>query len=212
VKTEALIEMLARGAGPAPRTIVARRLAPACVAGLGVSTLLALALIGTLPAPTFATMAPWMKLVYTGALVLGAALFAARASRPAASVAGPCTMILAVVGVMAVAASVGTTLFRAPGERWAALLGETWKVCPWNVLALSLPALALSFWAMRGLAPTRPRVAGLAAGLLAGALGAFGYSLACPESTMAFVVVWYTLGIVLTGLLGAALGPRLLRW
>jgi hypothetical protein len=43
-------------------------------------------------------------------------------------------------------------------------------------------------------------------------LGASGYALACPEASPAFVAVWYSLGVLLTGLLGAALGPRLLRW
>ncbi|GAP39034.1 NrsF family protein [Piscinibacter sakaiensis] len=52
----------------------------------------------------------------------------------------------------------------------------------------------------------------LSVGLLARALGAFGYSLACPESRLAFVAVWYTMGVLFTGLLGAALGARLLRW
>jgi hypothetical protein len=73
-------------------------------------------------------------------------------------------------------------------------------------------ALAAALWALRGLAPTRPRAAGGAAGLLAGAVGAAGYSLACPEASPGFVAAWYTLGIALTGGLGALLGPRLLRW
>jgi hypothetical protein len=77
---------------------------------------------------------------------------------------------------------------------------------------LSLPALAAAFWAVRGLAPTRLRAAGFAAGLLAGSLGAFGYALSCPEVSPAFVAVWYTLGIGLTGAVGAGLGPRVLRW
>jgi hypothetical protein len=69
-----------------------------------------------------------------------------------------------------------------------------------------------SLWALRGLAPTRPRAAGLAAGLLAGAIGAFAYALACHEVSVAFVALWYSLGIALSGALGALLGPRLLRW
>lgn len=77
---------------------------------------------------------------------------------------------------------------------------------------MSLPALAAALWALRGLAPTRPRHAGFAAGLLAGAVRACGYALACTESSPAFIAAWYTLGILLTGCLGAALGPRVLRW
>ena len=79
-------------------------------------------------------------------------------------------------------------------------------------LALSIAPLAGIIWALRGLAPTRLRLAGLCAGLLAGAIGAAGYALACTEQSAAFVAVWYSLGIAVSGLLGCALGGRILRW
>ncbi len=79
-------------------------------------------------------------------------------------------------------------------------------------MVLSLPALAGALWAVRGLVPTQLRAAGFNAGLMAGALGAMGYALVCPEVSATFVAVWYSLGILLTGLLGTFLGPRLLRW
>ena len=63
----------------------------------------------------------------------------------------------------------------------------------------------------RGAAPA-PFGLAVAAGLLAGSVGAFGYALSCPEASPAFVAAWYTLGIVITGGVGAALGPRVLRW
>jgi hypothetical protein len=112
---------------------------------------------------------------------------------------------MALLGVFAVVAA-------PSGERMAAVLGHSWSRCPFNVLALSLPALGGALWALRGLAPTRPRAAGLAAGLFAGGLGACGYALACTELSPAFVAVWYSLGIGLSGALGAALGPSTLRW
>ncbi|MFO1333443.1 MAG: NrsF family protein, partial [Rubrivivax sp.] len=56
------------------------------------------------------------------------------------------------------------------------------------------------------------RAAGFAAGLLAGAIGALAYALACTEMAMSFVAAWYTLGILMVGALGALLGPRVLRW
>jgi hypothetical protein len=77
---------------------------------------------------------------------------------------------------------------------------------------LSLPALAGALWVLRSLAPTRPRAAGFAAGLFAGAAGAFGYAFACVEESAAFIALWYSLGIALAGALGALLGPRVLRW
>jgi len=211
MKTETLIDLLARDAGPAPRALAARRLSPAAFAGLLVSAGAAIAAFGLIPAPMFATAVPWTKMAYAGALALAAAWLVARLSRPAAPVRRPQAATAAVL--LAMAAYGAAALWSAPdGARLQALLGHSWTTCSWSVLALSLPALAASLWAVRGLAPTRPRAAGFAAGLLAGSVGAFGYSLSCPEGSPAFVALWYTLGIGLTGAIGAALGPRVLRW
>jgi hypothetical protein len=211
VKTERLIDLLARDAGPAPRALVLRRLGPAALLGLLASAAVALGWLGSVPAEMYRTPAPWMKLGYGAALALAAGWLAARLGRPAAPLAGPQRATAAVLAAMAAVGAV--VLLLAPdAARLQALLGHSWARCPWNVALLSLPALAAALWALRGLAPTRPRAAGLAAGLMAGALGALGYALSCEESSPAFVAVWYTAGVALVGLLGAALGPRVLRW
>lgn len=211
MKTDALIDMLSRDAGPAPRALAARRLSPAAVLGLLVSAGVAVAWFGAIPAQMFATAVPWTKMAYAASLALAAAWLTARLSRPAASTARPWRATAGVLLAMALVG--GASLSATPADaRLDALLGQSWSTCPWSVLALSMPALAASLWAVRGLAPTRPSLAGFAAGLLAGSVGAFGYSLSCPEASPAFVAVWYTLGIGLTGCLGAMLGPRVLRW
>jgi hypothetical protein len=211
VKTDALIDMLARDAGPAPRALAARRLSPAAAAGLLVSAAIAIAWFGVIPAQMFATAVPWTKMAYTGALALAAGWLTARLSRPAAPIAQPRRVTVLVLLSMALVGSVSLASTPA-GTRMDAVFGESWWTCPWSVLALSVPALAASLWAVRGLAPTRLRAAGFAAGLLAGSVGAFGYSLSCPEASPAFVAIWYTLGIAFTGAVGAALGRRVLRW
>lgn len=211
MKTDALIDMLARDAGPAPRALAARRLSPAAVAGLLISAGVAVAWFGAIPAQMFATAVPWTKMAYAASLAVAAAWLTARLSRPAAATARPWRATAGVLLAMALVG--GASLFATPADaRLDALLGQSWSTCPWSVLALSMPALAASLWAVRGLAPTRPSLAGFAAGLLAGSVGAFGYSLSCPEASPAFVAVWYTLGIGLTGCLGAVLRPRVLRW
>lgn len=211
LKTDELIDLLARGAGAAPRAVAARRLAPVAVLGAGASVLLALLLFGSIPGALYATPAPWIKLGYAASLGLAAAWLTARLSRPAARLRVP-TQVLA--GVCAAMAALGLVAFIAtpPAERSDALWGHSWSTCPWNVLALSLPALAGALWAVRGLAPTRARAAGFAAGLFAGSLGALGYALSCQELAPTFVALWYSLGIAMSGLLGAMLGPRVLRW
>ncbi len=211
MKTDDLIVMLAQGAGAAPRAVAARRLLPSAALGLVASALLALLLLGWVPAALYVEVAPWFKLVYAGLLALAAAWLAARLGRPLPRTGGP---LVAVAVVLLAAASVGlgSWMQMPQDERMPALMGHSAVTCPFNVLALSLPALAAALWALRGLAPTRPLAAGAAAGLFAGALGAFGYALACDELALPFVAAWYTLGVLMTAGLGALLGPRLLRW
>jgi len=211
VKTDTLIEMLARQAGPAPDFPVGRHLAAAASLGLLASSVLALALIGPLPAAVFYTAAPWIKLVYAVLLLVGTSALAARLSRPVSSTVMARAAVTSVFLLMLLAGAV--TLITTPeGGRWSALLGQTWWICPWMLMMLSLPALTAILWAMRSLAPTRLKQAGFAAGLVAGVLGAMGYSLACPETSVAFVAIWYSMGIALTGWVGQWIGPKVLRW
>ena len=211
MKTQTLIDLLARDAGPAPRALAARRLGPAVAIGLGLSLPAALVWLGPIPAALWQQPGPWWKLAYGLALAAAAAAWAARLGRPGAPTRGPARAALAVVAAMGLLG--GVTMLAVPaGDRLAEVLGHSWTACPFNVLGLSLPALAAALWALRGLAPTDGRSAGFAAGLLAGAVGALAYSVTCDEMSPAFVAVWYTLGIVLSGGLGALLGPRVLRW
>ncbi|MFN8910919.1 MAG: DUF1109 domain-containing protein, partial [Betaproteobacteria bacterium] len=206
-----LIDMLARNAGPAPRALAAKRLCPAMAAGLLASGWAAIVWFGLIPWSLFGTPGPWTQRVSASARAAAAGWWVARLSRPAASVVHPRSVVIAVVLAMA-AIGLVSWLSEPADRRLAALLGHSWLSCPPSVLVLSLPALAAALWAVQGLAPTRPRMAGFAAGLLAGSVGAIGYSLSCPEASAAFVAVWYSLGIVLTGVAGAILGSRVLRW
>ncbi len=211
MKTDELIGLLAQGAGAAPRGLVRRRIGTAVLLGLLAGVAIAFVWLGFVPAETFALPAPWFKLAYAASMAVAAAWLTARLARPGArtDAASRATGL-----VVLAAAMVGLVAWQAtPVEvRMKGLFGHSWWECPWFVLTISLPALAGQLWALRGLAPTRPRSAGFAAGLLAGAIGAGAYALACTELAMSFVALWYTLGILLVGLLGAWLGPRVLRW
>lgn len=211
MKTTELIGLLAQGAGPAPRVRPLHRLAPAMAGGALVAALLSIGLLGVVPAHMLATPALWLKLAYAGSLALGAAWLTARLSLPLSQVRAPQRLIACVVAAM-VLLGLAALLAAAPGERAAALLGRSWWRCPLIIAGVALPALAALLCTLRGLAPTRLSAAGFAAGLLAGALGAIGYALHCPEESLAFVAVWYTLGIFGSAALGALLGPRTLNW
>jgi hypothetical protein len=211
MQTHELIDALASGAGPARRAAAARRLVPAIVAGALASAGLAVGVLGPVPTGMLGNPALWIKLAYAAALALSAAWLGARRGRPAAPTARASGLVLAVFAFM-LGLGLWSWWSAPPPLRSEALMGQTWSMCFALIVSISLPALAGSFWVLRGLAPTQPRAAGLAAGLLAGALGTMGYSLHCPESGLPFIAVWYSLGIALTGALGAALGPRFLRW
>ncbi len=212
MKTSELIGMLAAGAGPVVRVDPARRLAPFVAGGVLAAAALSIGLLGLVPVEMFSGAALWTKLAYAGLLAVGGGWLAALLSRPLApGLHRPLLTLALVLGGMALLA-LRAWLDAAPDGQAAALFGRTWRRCPATVFAVSLPALAGLLIALRGLAPTRLRAAGGAAGLLAGALGAIGYSLHCPEVSALFVAVWYSLGILATSALGAALGPRVLRW
>jgi len=103
-------------------------------------------------------------------------------------------------------------LAAAPQQRAELIFGQTASVCPFLIALLSVPLFLALVWTMRGLAPTRLRLAGAAAGLAAGAVGALVYSLHCPELAAPFLGIWYVLGMLMPTALGALLGPLLLRW
>lgn len=84
--------------------------------------------------------------------------------------------------------------------------------CLWQIGLLALPAFAVLTAIVRSLAPVNLARTGLYLGLLSGAIGAFGYAFHCHENFVTLVAVSYSLAIVQMGLLGACLGPRLLRW
>jgi hypothetical protein len=211
MKTAQLIDLLARGAGAAPRSNALSRLAPVLAGGAAFSAAAAVLLLGAAPREMYALPAPWIKLGYASSLALAAVWLTVRLSRPAALLAAPARGVALVVACM-VALALWSLSIAPSGSRIDTLLGNSWLRCPADVLLLSLPTLAGALYVMRGLAPTRLREAGFAAGVLAGAAGAVGYALSCLEVSPAFVGVWYTVGIALAGGLGAWLGPRVLRW
>lgn len=211
MKTEQLVELLARQAGPAPRHAVERRVAMAASLGAAGSIAGAIGALGLNASLTDMGVALAVKIGYVVALVLSAAWFVDRIARPGTPWRRALWTVATVVLAMTLLA---ITVWTQADEtqRLDLLLGRSWASCPWRVAALSVPALAAAMWALRGLAPTRPRWAGFAAGLFAGSLGALGYSLYCPELSPLFVLVWYTAGVLLPAALGALLGPWLLRW
>jgi hypothetical protein len=153
----------------------------------------------------------WAKFAFPTTLAATALFLAARLSRPGTTI-GKFWALPAVPVLVVWSAAVAVLCLASPDARIPLVMGYTWRTCPFNILLLSVPAFVAVFWAIRGLAPTRLRLAGAAGGMLAGTIATMAYCFHCPEMSVAFWAVWYMLGMTLATLIGALLGPRFLRW
>jgi len=213
MNTDDLISMLATGVAPVDRHAVGRRFGIALAVGAAMALLL---LSITLHfradlAEVAGTPLFWAKVALPLSLLLGALWMVTRLARPGMGTAAGwpgISLPFAAVWLGAAYVLAGTPA----GERTAAILGQTWRVCPFAIAMLSVPVFIAIFWALRGLAPTRLRLAGAVGGLLSGALATLVYCLHCPEMGVAFWGVWYVLGMLVPTAIGALLGKRLLRW
>lgn len=209
----ALIDSLVGDLRPVGAAALPRRTLTALVAGALVSLLVVLGLWGVRPdiVAALSGAAFWIKETFVLVLVVAGFAAVLRLSRPDGRAAGPAALALG--AFLALAAMAAIQFAITPQGLWRHLLmGATAAVCPWLIIALSGPILAGALAMMRRMAPTRLRRAGAAAGFAAGALSALVYSVSCDESAMPFILVWYGGAIAVVTVIGAALGPKVLRW
>lgn len=213
MNTDQLIEALGRDVTPVSRYAVGRRLAIGVAVGAVGTLILIVWLLGLNPQLHLAVRhySFWMKWGYTVSLGSCAILATARLARPDSAQFG-WLWVMAIPVLSLVAISV-VEMSQVPPAQWLAMwLGQSWRVCSSLVFLLSMPIFGGLLWSFRRMAPSRLRAAGATAGLAAGAWGATLYCLHCPEVSAIFVLTWYTVGIGMAALVGAVLGPRLLRW
>lgn len=213
MRTEDFAEMLARRVEAVDPHAPARRLLLALALGATAATLLTAASLGLRPSLLDDLAQPkfWVKELFCVSLSGAGVLALSRLARPGAKPGlAPLGIALPVLALWLLGSYV---LYTAdPDARAALVRGHTAIVCPFLIAMVSAPLFLAFFWSLRGLAPTRLRLAGAAAGFAAGAIGALVYSLHCPELEAPFIAIWYVLGILVPTVLGMLLGPRLLRW
>jgi hypothetical protein len=213
MRTEDLIERLAAQTREVRANDLLRRLLVATGIGTAATLIAVVVLYGLRPDLAVAVRgAPfWVKAAFTVGIAAFALPVVERVGRPGTRVQERFALLAIPFAFILLLACI--ELWRAPPvERVAIWLGHTWSSCPFSIAALSIPPLAMLLLALRRLAPTRPVVAGLAAGALSGGLAATAYGLHCPETSAAFIATWYALGILMSAALGAIAGARLLRW
>ena len=213
MKTDELIHLLAADERPVQSAAIEQRFALASAVGIAGAAALMLAWFGLRPDLQASLAVPmfWGKLVFAAALATAGLALLRRMARPGMAT-GAAAWAVAVPPLVLWGLALWALSQAPAAERMPLLLGSTWRTCPFNIAALSVPAFVAGFWALRGAAPTRLAWAGAGVGLLAGALGALVYALHCPEMAAPFLAVWYVAGMAIPTAAGALLGPRLLRW
>ena len=203
-ETDALIRSLAADLAARPRSVpLSRPLALAMAVAVGAILAAVLTSLGVRPDLPAATVQPVFlaKLALGAAFALAGAALATRLARPDAPEGSHRWLAVA-----ALPAALGL-VWSATGPAVGAPLA-----CVTAILLLSLVPLALALLVLRRGAPARPDAAGAAAGLLAGGLAVLGYALYCPIDSLAYVALWYGLGVMAVAALGAGLGRLALRW
>ncbi len=152
-----------------------------------------------------------LKFVETLLLAVTAGTLVLRLMRP--EMRGGHWLLLLLAAPVLLVLAVLVELFLLPPGRWAAAtIGDNWLVCLTMIPILSVPLLIAAVYSLRYGAPTRPRLAGAVAGLLAAGLAATLYASHCTDNSPLFVATWYTLAIGFVAVVGALIGPRVLRW
>jgi len=116
-------------------------------------------------------------------------------------------LMAAVLPVAALVVLAGERLGGGASE--LALNGRDCMAC--GLLLGLFVALVLVGWLRRGAPPDRAR-AGLLVGVAAGASGIFAVSLGCPHNDLVHIGIWHGMTVVLAGLAGRLIVPRLIAW
>lgn len=152
-----------------------------------------------------------VKMAFTTSLMLLSGYLLYEAGRPGHEAQKGLPWLAAPFVLVAILAAIA--LGSTPAAATQALIfGSSWQTCLLSVSLLSVPVYAALVLAFRRLAPTDLKLTGLLAGLASGSTAALAYALHCPESSPAFLLIWYGSGIIIAGLAGRAAGPLLLRW
>jgi hypothetical protein len=153
----------------------------------------------------------FLGLGFTLGLVVAGTSFLLKAARPVAPGRRP----LIVIGLLFFAllsAGVIALLLSYPAVWGEMVFGPQWAACLICIPLFASAPFASLVWALRKEAPTNPAWTGAVAGLVAGALGAAAFTLHHSAGSIPFILLWYGGPIVACTLVGAILGPRLLRW
>ncbi len=212
MKTSELINAISADGVKTPAP--GRALMIALVPGVAVAICLFLAALGLRP-HLLALLGDWrlpFKVLVAAFSATLSGVLVLRLFRPGDGAIRRAAALLALAPA-ALAIGVGVELITVPSSQWLhRLVGTNSMFCLKTIPFLALAPLIATLVALRNGAPENPALAGAAAGLFSGAIGAALYAMHCPDDSPLFVMVWYSLGVAIVTAIGAILGARLLRW
>lgn len=214
MRTDDLIARLAAETSVVRPHAIERKVALNLMLGGAAAVVLLIALLGFRPdmGAAVGTVSFWMKFGFTAVVAALGLAATCHLARPGAALL-PAFWVAAAMPFATVAAMATFEILAVtPVDRVAVWLGSSWKTCPVWILVISTPVLLAVTLSMRRFAPTRPVLTGMVLGMTAGGVGATVYGLHCQENAAAFLATWYVLGMAIVGAIGAAIGPRVLRW
>lgn len=213
MKTDDLVDLLATNAHAVDVPYQRHRLLRSGMLGLFLAFVLVVFGLGIQPDLAGALARPmfWVKVTLGGVLAWISFLCMRGLACPGGN--GRFFLFFLPIPVIMVWGMAGWAVAMAPsGDARALFWGQTWLVCPFLIWMLSLPVFVCVLYALKDMAPTQPVLTGAVAGLFAGAVAVFVYSMHCPELQAPFVGVWYVFGMLLATGTGAVAGGRFLYW
>jgi hypothetical protein len=152
-----------------------------------------------------------LKLLFTISLVALGGTLLTKLMRPGQSERKQSTLVVLPYLMIAVAGIIAL-IFGKPMAWGRMLFGMHWVTCLLCIPLFAVVPFAALVWALRRGAPTNLTQTGAIAGLVAGALGATAYAFHCPDDSVPYIALWYGTLVAFCAVIGAILGPRLLRW
>ena len=152
-------------------------------------------------------------MAFTLGLAVAGASILFRSARPGQSGRTP----LVLIGLLFLAMVLAAIVALAESDPVTMTMSTMARGGPWGTCLICIPIFAVIpfvafICALREGAPTQLALAGAIAGLVAGALGAAAVVVHQTGDSIPLIALWYGAPIALCALVGAILGPWLLRW